>query len=798
MPTSEPEHERAPTTPAAAGSTPPASEALLTGEDLGLVSAAPPLRIGGYRIVGKLGEGGMGVVYQAVQLSLDRPVALKVIKGAFTSDRPFVARFLREAKVAARIDHANVVAIYDTGEADGHLFTAQQFVPGGDLQQRMVTGGPFPEQAALRISAECCRGLRAIHLAGLVHRDIKPSNIFIAADGSVKIGDLGLVRSVLDDERLTFSGDLVGTPAYMSPEQALAEHDVDARTDLYALGASLFHLLTGQPPFGGRSPFLIGHQVLAEMAPDPREHQPQISAETCAIIHHAMRKERALRYQSADEMVEDLTLVAAGKPLRYARVSTMRAERRATVMADGDRPGGMHRLRAGPALLALAVVLSVACALIIGLHLSGGPAIPAATPAVAADRAAPAFPPDASAPPAEPIIPLPEAILDHDVVEHGAGAPPGAPRSAPTIEPPASAPVIEPTLASTVPLKDAGAPTLGEPPAAPEPPAQAAVTPLPQVSQDRRLAPADVQPPASAAAQGVPQALGRTSALKASDLPAGVADPAADVAPVAAAAPAPAAVHPAAAPPPMAGQPSLRSVPSWASASGLDAAGPWVEIVVGPARQRFRICPAGTFLMGSPLDEEGRAANEGLHRVVISHPYWFADTECTQILWTTVMAANPSSSRGSDLPVDQVSWQAGQEFCHRLSQRVAGLHARLPSEAEWESACRAGSRGPFSGGADPASVAWYAVNADGRPHLVATRQANALGLFDCQGNVWEWCQEPDAGYPGPDQVSGMHVFRGGCWSGELRLCRAAERGLSDSGEGFTGSGVRVAVDAEDR
>ena len=430
MPTNESQPPAQPPGAAVAGATPPPAAAQLTGADLGPAPAPALVRLGGYRIVGKLGEGGMGVVYQAVQLSLDRTVALKVIKGAFTSDRPFVARFLREARVAARIDHANVVAIYDTGEADGHLFTAQQYVPGGDLQQRLSSGGACSEDEALRIAAECGRGLRAIHLAGLIHRDIKPSNIFISGDGSVKIGDLGLVRSVLDDERLTYSGDLVGTPAYMSPEQALAESDVDARTDLYALGASLYHLLTGQPPFGGKSPFLIGHQVLAEMAPDPRAHNPAISAETCAIVHHAMRKERSLRYQTADEMVEDLTRARAHQPLRYARVAEMAAERRATLGAALAQGGGGSRRRLGPALLALAVVVCVACALAIGLRLASGPP-PLPPPALPAEEGFPAPPP---AP--ESVAALPELILDHDGATHAAGeelarreaatAPPGA------------------------------------------------------------------------------------------------------------------------------------------------------------------------------------------------------------------------------------------------------------------------------------------------------------------------------------------------------------------------------------
>ncbi len=447
---------------ATAPATPAPAAAQLTGDDLGPPPAPALVQLGGYRIVGKLGEGGMGVVYQALQLSLDRTVALKVIKGAFTSDRPFVARFLREARVAARIDHANVVAIYDTGEADGHLFTAQQFVPGGDLQQRLATGGACSEDEALRIAAECGRGLRAIHLAGLVHRDIKPSNIFIAADGSVKIGDLGLVRSVLDDERLTYSGDLIGTPAYMSPEQALAESDVDARTDLYALGASLYHLLTGLPPFGGKSPFLIGHQVLAEMAPDPRAHNPALSPETCAIIHHAMRKERSLRYQTADEMVEDLSRARARTPLRYARVAEMAAERRATLGAAFAQGGGSPRRRLGPALLALAVVLSVACALAIGLRLASGPQ-PLPPPVLPAEEG---FPAPAAPPAPESVAALPELILDHDGPTRAAGeelarreaaaaADPAQVRSRPQLLPQAAAPAAPASPVRHRPLRPA-------------------------------------------------------------------------------------------------------------------------------------------------------------------------------------------------------------------------------------------------------------------------------------------------------------------------------------------------------
>ena len=146
--------------------------------------APPPARIGGYRIMGTLGEGGMGIVYEAMQLSLDRTIALKVVRSDLARKEKFVERFLREAKVAARIDHPNVVTIYDTGEADGHLYMALQYVPGGDLGSRIKRDGRLDEETALKIIAGCAKGLIAIHHAGLVHRDIKPSNIFLTSEGT--------------------------------------------------------------------------------------------------------------------------------------------------------------------------------------------------------------------------------------------------------------------------------------------------------------------------------------------------------------------------------------------------------------------------------------------------------------------------------------------------------------------------------------------------------------------------------------------------------------------------------------
>lgn len=248
--------------------------------------------------------------------------------------------------------------------------------------------------------------------------------------------------------------------------------------------------------------------------------------------------------------------------------------------------------------------------------------------------------------------------------------------------------------------------------------------------------------------------------------------------------------------------PTLRIRPPWASALGADKYGNWAELTVATVALRFRLCPGGPFLMGSPADEPGRQAGEALHRNVIAQPYWLAETECTQRLWRTVMGDNPSSLAGDDLPVDNVAWQRAQEFLVRLNARAPQLSARLPNEAEWEAACRAGSRGPYSGGLDLKAMAWFDATADGHPLAVAAKHANALGLFDIHGNVWEWCQDAARDYPpefdGLPSPSHAFVFRGGSFAEDAATCRAAMRGGNQTGDGFIGVGFRIAASADAR
>ena len=283
---------------------------------------APPLEpgtsFGPYRILGLLGEGGMGQVYQAVQGTLERLVALKVMRPELAKDPQFAERFVREARAAASVCHQHVTVIFDAGEQDGRLYMAFQFVPGGDLDALLRRRTAMPAAEALALIAGCCEGLQAIHEAGLVHRDIKPHNIFLDEQGRPKLGDFGLARQAEGSDRMTLTGVGMGTPSYMAPEQAQGLADIDIRADLHALGGTLFTLLTGKPPFTGLTPWMVVNAVCNDPAPDPRAMLPALPEPVAAIVLRCMAKRREERYQTPLELRDDALRVRAaltGEPL---------------------------------------------------------------------------------------------------------------------------------------------------------------------------------------------------------------------------------------------------------------------------------------------------------------------------------------------------------------------------------------------------------------------------------------------------------------------------------------------------
>jgi serine/threonine protein kinase len=262
--------------------------------------------LGKYRITGLLGKGGMGLVYAGEDVRLKRTVAIKVLSRQAALEHEGAKRFLLEARAAARLNHANVVAVHDIGQRGEIIYIVMELVRGQSAQARLDLRGPMPWPEATRTAADVCRGLIAAHAAGLIHRDIKPANILLAADGAVKLTDFGLAKAPeLLSTRLTLCGTILGTPHYMSPEQCSGEN-LDARTDLYSLGASYYTLLTGKPPFVANDDLKILYAHCSSPVPDPGLLVPSLPSECHAVIQKAMAKSRTDRYRTAEGMLTAL------------------------------------------------------------------------------------------------------------------------------------------------------------------------------------------------------------------------------------------------------------------------------------------------------------------------------------------------------------------------------------------------------------------------------------------------------------------------------------------------------------
>jgi formylglycine-generating enzyme required for sulfatase activity len=621
-----------------------------TAATMGAAPAAParplPTEVEGYRLGRQLGAGGMGLVFEAVHERLKRTVALKLLKPEAAGRKEFTERFLRESKAMAAVQHPNVVSIFDAGEQDGYLYMALEFVPGGDLSRLVQRRGPLEWRQAVEIMLGCARGLAAIHAAGLVHRDIKPQNIFLDRDLRPKIGDLGLARSADGADRMTMTGAAWGTPAYMSPEQVRGVADVDLRTDVYALGSTLFTILTGTEPFSGATAYIVTHKVLTEAPPDPRAHNHLVPPAIAAITMKAMAKDREERYRDCEALAQDLERARDGKPLLHASVI-----------------GVMPAAEAAELKSATAAMTS----------------------------------------------------------------------SAQSWSPPALSPGLLKVIALVVVAGILWA---------------AYRSMAGQTTIDRAAVRRD-----AAAADGVP---------------------------------------------------------AWATGDGSDAAGRWVDLHVGVVSARLRWCPPGSFTMGSADDEDGREPHETRHQVTLTRGFWICETECTRALWREVMGAAADDEGDPQQPQAGIDLDDCRAFLTALAKRAPGAAARLPTEAEWEYACRAHAGDAFGGGrldghgwaADGKLLAAWREHA-GEPgadvavaqavaseraelgsHPVAQAKANAWGLFDMHGNVAEWCADSwDGITPLPNEAEtdplrddgGLAVVRGGSWWVPPERCRSASR-----------------------
>ncbi len=278
---------------------------------------APDLpAVAGYEVLGVLGRGGMGVVYKARQKGLKRTVALKMILAGSHAGDADLARFRSEAEAVARLQHGNIVQVYEVGEEDGKPYFSLEFVDGGSLD-RKAAGTPQPPREAAGLVATLAEAMACAHRHGVVHRDLKPANVLLTSEGVPKITDFGLAKRLDDESGATQSGTVLGTPSYMAPEQAAGQtREVGPAADVYALGAILYELLTGRPPFRGPSLWETIHLVRTQEPVPPRQFQPKVPRDLETICLKCLQKEPRKRYPGAAELAEDLRRFLAGEPIR--------------------------------------------------------------------------------------------------------------------------------------------------------------------------------------------------------------------------------------------------------------------------------------------------------------------------------------------------------------------------------------------------------------------------------------------------------------------------------------------------
>lgn len=263
--------------------------------------------IPGYEIFSKIGEGGLGVVFKARQISMNRIVALKILHKRWLNDEEFKQRFLVEARLVGKLSHQNLIKVFDVGRHEWKYYFSMEFIEGETLEELIEREGPLDVLTAVDVTIQILRAIKYLWRYDIVHCDIKPSNILLTSDGVAKLGDFGFVKSNLEIAE-TEEGTVLGTPDYISPEQAQGRKDIDWRSDVYSLGVTLYHMVAKKPPYEGSVSSVMRKHIKGEL-PSPKIHNPKVPDALVRIIERMCARDPEDRYQSFDELFEELELV---------------------------------------------------------------------------------------------------------------------------------------------------------------------------------------------------------------------------------------------------------------------------------------------------------------------------------------------------------------------------------------------------------------------------------------------------------------------------------------------------------
>jgi len=334
-------------------------------------------QIPGYKILGRIGAGAMAVVYKARQLSLNRTVAIKVLPKRFSENPEYVERFYKEGQAAGKLNHNNIVQAIDVGEAGGYHYFVMEYVEGRTVADDLAAGKIFDEKEALDTIIQVAHALAHAHAHGLIHRDVKPKNIMISKDGVVKLADMGLAREITDIKLAeTEAGKAYGTPYYIAPEQIRGKIDIDGRADIYGLGCTFYHMVTGRVPFTADDSADVMRKHLREPLTPPDHINTSLSAGVSEAIEVMMAKRRRNRYNSVEELLLDLEALRKGQlPLQAHKrfdVSALEQLEKGDVVDVNEKSYAYETItRYRVAILILSTVTAVAILIIFLLILAG-------------------------------------------------------------------------------------------------------------------------------------------------------------------------------------------------------------------------------------------------------------------------------------------------------------------------------------------------------------------------------------------------------------------------------------------
>ena len=324
-------------------------------------------QIGGYKLLRRIGEGGMGEVYLAEQLTMHRTVALKILHNKWADDEEFRKRFLLEARAAGKLNHQNLIQVYDVNKYQGKYYFSMEFIDGVTVEDLIRHEGALPVEKVIDICMQVCQALKYLANHNIVHRDIKPANIMVTKDGTVKLGDFGFIQSVWDGE-LMQEGTTIGTPDYISPEQARGERNLDVRSDIYSLGASLFHMLTGKTLFQGSCSKVMRDHIETE-PPKLEELRKDLPKDLKRMLGRMTAKQPIDRYQTPDEVIKDLDLLKIDVAHKDGAIPSSRSQILNVITAEKERIAALDKQLAAKqqqvtalmVLMAIGWVLAAAC-----------------------------------------------------------------------------------------------------------------------------------------------------------------------------------------------------------------------------------------------------------------------------------------------------------------------------------------------------------------------------------------------------------------------------------------------------